>query len=63
MDPSHTSPKAGALFAVNMLVNTQAGSTYTFDEYKQDLNEAGFSEVTLVHQDEFMNSLIRAEKV
>ncbi|MHC4532932.1 MAG: methyltransferase [Planctomycetota bacterium] len=63
MDPSHTSPKAGALFAVNMLVNTQAGSTYTFDEYKQDLNEAGFTEVTLVHQDEFMNSLIRAEKV
>ena len=63
MDPSHTSPKAGALFAVNMLVNTREGSTYTFDEYKQDLNEAGFGDVTLVHQDEFMNSLIWAKKV
>ena len=63
MDPSHTSPKVGALFAVNMLVNTERGSTYTFDEYSHDLSEAGFGEVTLVHQDEFMNSLIRAKKV
>jgi hypothetical protein len=63
MDPSHTSPKGGALFAVNMLVNTQEGSTYTFDEYCHDLSEAGFSDVTLVQQDEFMNSLIRAKKV
>ena len=34
----------------------------TFDEYKQDLCEVGFGKVRLVHQDEFMNSLIRAEK-
>jgi len=63
MDPSHTSPKGGALFAVNMLVNTPAGSTYTFDEYKYDLNGAGFGQVELVHQDEAMNSLIRTKKV
>ncbi len=62
MDPSHTSPERGALFAVNMLVATEGGSTYTFDEYREDLREAGFGEVTLVHRDEFMNSLIRAEK-
>jgi predicted O-methyltransferase YrrM len=62
MDPSHTSPKGGALFAVNMLVNTEAGGTYTFDEYRQDLNKAGFAEVELVHRDEFMNSLVRAKK-
>ncbi len=63
MDPSHTSPEGGALFAVNMLVATEGGGTYTFDEYRQDLCEAGFGEVILVHRDEFMNSLIRAEKV
>jgi hypothetical protein len=63
MDPSHTSPKGGALFAVNMLVNTEGGGTYTFDEYSHDLSEAGFAEVKLIHQDEFMNSLIRAEKL
>jgi len=62
MDPSHTSPASGALFAVNMLVATEAGGTYTFDEYREDLNAAGFDEVTLVHRDEFMNSLIRAGK-
>ena len=62
MDPSRTSPVGGALFAVNMLVATEAGGTYTFDEYSEDLNAADFDEVTLVHQDELMSSLIRAKK-
>lgn len=62
MDLTRTSPAGGALFAVNMLVATEAGGTYTFDEYRDDLREAGFDEVTLVHRDEFMNSLIRAGK-
>jgi predicted O-methyltransferase YrrM len=62
MDPSHTSPAGGALFAVNMLTATEAGGTYTFDEYREDLRQAGFSEAVLVHQDEFMSSLIRAKK-
>lgn len=63
MNPSHTSPAGGALFAVNMLVATEAGGTYTFDEYREDLCAAGFVEVELVHRDEFMNSLIRARKI
>jgi len=63
MDSSRTSPVGGALFAINMLVATEAGGTYTFDEYREDLNAAGFGEVTLVHRDEFMSSLIRAKKV
>ncbi len=63
MDPSRTSPKGGALFAVNMLVGTEGGGTYTFDEYRRDLCEAGFGEVILVHRDDFMNSLIRARKL
>jgi len=62
MDPSHTSPVGGALFAVNMLVSTEGGGTYTFDEYREDLCAAGFAEVTLVHRDELMSSLIRAKK-
>jgi hypothetical protein len=63
MDPSHTRPKGGALFAVNMLVSTEGGGTYTFDEYSHDLGEAGFGRIRLVHQDGLMNSLIRAEKM
>ena len=62
MDESRTCPEAGAMFAVNMLVGTEAGGTYTFDEFREDLADAGFAEVTLIHRDEFMNSLIRATK-
>jgi SAM-dependent methyltransferase len=62
MDSSHTNPPAGALFAVNMLVSTPAGGTYSFDEYSHDLNTAGFSTISLVYRDEGMNSLIRAVK-
>ena len=62
MDTSRTSPIGGALFAVNMLVGTEAGGTYTFDEYSEDLREAGYFEIELVYRDEFMNSLIRAGK-
>src|SRR5512145_653872 len=32
MEPNRIEPKEGAIFAVNMLVNTQGGSTYTFNE-------------------------------
>jgi hypothetical protein len=62
MDPSRTSPQGGALFAVNMLVATEGGDTFTFDEYRMDLSQAGFKDITLVRQDEYMNSLISAVK-
>jgi precorrin-6B methylase 2 len=61
MDVSRTRPIAGALFAVNMLVGTEAGGTYTFDEYREDLRQTGFDRVVLVHQSETMSCLIRAE--
>lgn len=60
MDESRTRPEAGALFAVNMLVGTEAGGTYTLNEFQQDLSETGFREVTLVHRDEYTSSLIQA---
>jgi predicted O-methyltransferase YrrM len=40
--PDRTAPKQAALFAVNMLVATRAGSTYTEAEYESWLAEAGF---------------------
>lgn len=33
------------LFAVNMLVNTDEGDTFTFSEYRQWLEEAGFGDI------------------
>jgi predicted O-methyltransferase YrrM len=62
MEPSRIAPASGALFAVNMLTATEAGGTYTFKEYSEDLRKAGFGKAVLVHQDEFMSSLIRARK-
>jgi SAM-dependent methyltransferase len=62
MGPSRTRPAAGALFAVNMLVATEAGGTYTFEEYREDLCMAGFENVALVHQEESMSCLIRGMK-
>jgi len=62
MDPSHTSPAGGALFAINMMVSTEGGGTYSFEEYRQDLCKAGFEQIELVYHDEYMNSLINAKK-
>jgi len=62
MDESRTELVAGALFAVNMLVGTESGGTYTFNEFREDLADAGFSEIVLIHDDGYMNSLMRAEK-
>ena len=63
MDPTRTRPEAGAMFAINMLVATEGGGTYTFEEFKSDLVDAGFGDVALLRQDEFMNSLVRAAKL
>ena len=63
MDPSRIRPSGGALFAINMLVATEGGGTYTFAEYKEDLTAAGFGQAELIRQDESMNSVIRAEKM
>jgi len=45
LEPDKTAPKSAALFAINMLVGTQAGSTYTEGEYAAWLGEAGFQDV------------------
>ena len=42
-----TQPRAGAIFALNMLVATPTGGTYSLDEYRAWLHEAGFSAVDL----------------
>jgi predicted O-methyltransferase YrrM len=44
LSSAKTAPKSGALFALNMLVGTRAGSAYSHDEYAGWLREAGFSD-------------------
>jgi len=62
MEEDRTRPAAGALFAVNMLVATEGGGTFTFGELREDLEAAGFVEVALVRADEAMNSVVVAKK-
>ncbi len=45
LESEKTAPKQGALFALNMLVGTSAGSTYSGDEYSAWMRAAGFHEV------------------
>jgi SAM-dependent methyltransferase len=41
-DQGRTGPPQPLIFAVNMLVNTEAGDTYTFEEMSAWLHEAGY---------------------
>lgn len=62
MKPSRTEPLEGALFAINMLVHTDTGGTFTLDELAEDLRTAGFIEPRLEIEDEAMNSVVTATK-
>jgi (2Fe-2S) ferredoxin/SAM-dependent methyltransferase len=48
MAADRTVPRAGAMFAVNMLAGTPEGGTYTEEEYRSWLSGAGFTEVRRV---------------
>jgi hypothetical protein len=45
-----------------MLVNTTGGDTYTLEEVKDALEEAGFIKVKLVRMGERMDCLVEAQK-
>lgn len=62
MDPSRTRPTKGALFALNMLVNTLGGDTYTFGEIREGLEKAGFVNVVLLRAGDQQDGLVKAEK-
>ncbi|MBW4022254.1 MAG: methyltransferase [Proteobacteria bacterium] len=44
VDEDRRGPVSGLIFAVNMLVNTEAGNTYSFTEIAGWLTEAGFTD-------------------
>jgi SAM-dependent methyltransferase len=62
MEPDRTSPRSGAIFAINMLVGTPGGGTYTFEEIKAGLTEAGFERVNLLSMGDPMRGLVEAFK-
>lgn len=62
MEKSRTAPVSGALFAVNMLVGTDNGGTFTFAELQSDLKAAGFVGAKVERLDEGMNTVVVAQK-
>ncbi|MGM0424168.1 MAG: methyltransferase [Thermodesulfobacteriota bacterium] len=62
MSEDRLQPPAGTLFALNMLVNTRGGDTYTFSEVQQGLEQAGFKQVKLLRSGESMDCLVQAHK-
>ena len=45
LEPDKTAPKLAALFSLNMLVGTRAGSSYSEGDYAAWLRDAGFGDV------------------
>jgi SAM-dependent methyltransferase len=62
MQSDRTRPVFGALFAINMLVNTATGGTFTFDEIAEDLTTAGFHSPRLAVPADDMTAVVEATK-
>jgi len=60
LSPDRTEPRSGALFAVNMLVGTEGGNSYTEAAIRDALAGAGFTGVRVIHPDERMDGLVEA---
>ncbi len=62
MEPDRTSPKDGTIFAINMLVGTSGGGTYTYQEIEEGLSNEGFNRVRLIKKGEHMDGLVEGFK-
>jgi SAM-dependent methyltransferase len=62
MEPDRAHPRDGAIFAINMLVGTDGGGTYTYEEIESGLKKAGFIKVRLLRQGEHMDAVVEAFK-
>jgi ubiquinone/menaquinone biosynthesis C-methylase UbiE len=59
LEPEKTAPRAAALFAVHMLLNTRGGSTYSGEEYRSWLAAAGFQQIRLLNESGDLISAVR----
>jgi hypothetical protein len=62
MSENRLSPPDGALFGINMFVNTPSGMVYTYREIKEDLEAAGFKEVAHAVDVPSMAAVVTAKK-
>lgn len=61
VDDTGTKPPGGALFSINMLVNTEGGSSYSPKEMKSWLTAAGFKTVKAARPADGITALIAAK--
>jgi predicted O-methyltransferase YrrM len=62
MSENRLTPPEGALFGINMFVNTPSGMVYTYKEIKEDLEVAGFTGVTHAVDVPTMAAVVTAKK-
>lgn len=60
MDEARVNPPGGAIFAVNMLVGTAGGSTYTLPEFQSDLESVGYAGVRVLRNGDQMDAVLEA---
>ncbi len=60
MDAERTFPADGTLFGINMLVCTERGRVYSFEEIREDLEAAGFERVVHAVDRPTMSSVVTA---
>jgi SAM-dependent methyltransferase len=60
LDSTRTIPRNVAIFAVNMLAATTGGTSYTFEEVREDLTKAGFKDVRMIREGDHMGQLVAA---
>jgi SAM-dependent methyltransferase len=62
MEPDRLHPRDGAIFAINMLVGTSGGGSYTYEEIQAGLSRAGFVGIRLLRRGEHMDGVVEAFK-
>jgi predicted O-methyltransferase YrrM len=62
MQPDRVKPEGGALFAVNMLVATEGGNCYTFEDIRSGLYAVGFVNARQIRDGGRMDGLVEAYK-
>jgi predicted O-methyltransferase YrrM len=62
MDSTGTSPVGGTIFGVNMLAATSGGDSHRYEDVKEDLETAGFSDVRMIREGDNMDQLVSAVK-
>ncbi len=58
MNNERTQPTAGAIFALNMLVGTEAGDCFTEDEVRDMMTAAGFQNITRVEYESGLSQMV-----